>query len=319
MKNKKCLGGISRSAATLLEAYSTPLMNIGRQKMVALRAADGKVMWEAPHYTSGYQSPQDLLVAGRAVLSPFSTWLKANDPKNNHVVATDLMTGRPLYDNKPDVDDPVWFIHHRCHPSKATLNYLLMSKEGVEFVDLKTGHWTANHWVRGGCIYGVLPCNGLLYAPPHPCICYITAKLNGFWALAPADGGTVSPPLGAHTVNVGVALTVRATPAKGFVFSHWWVDGAGTIADPRARETTATLTGDATVTAYFAREKAEIPVTTGSVFAMRPSDLTGGFSGEVFLRKPMVSAICASVAAALHEKNIFDSGSSRVEAQVVRS
>jgi len=31
-----------------------------------------------------------------------------------------------------------------------------------------------------------MPANGLLYAPPHPCVCYITAKLNGLHALAPA-------------------------------------------------------------------------------------------------------------------------------------
>ncbi|MCK4294595.1 MAG: PQQ-binding-like beta-propeller repeat protein, partial [Planctomycetes bacterium] len=42
-----------------------------------------------------------------------------------------------------------------------------------------------HHWVRGGCIYGIMPCNGLIYAPPHSCACYMEAKLNGFCALAP--------------------------------------------------------------------------------------------------------------------------------------
>ena len=41
-----------------------------------LDARDGRVLWEAPHYASGYQSPEDLLVVNRTVLSPFSTWLK---------------------------------------------------------------------------------------------------------------------------------------------------------------------------------------------------------------------------------------------------
>ena len=36
------------------------------------------------------------------------------------------------------------------------------------------------------CRYGVMPANGLVYAPPHQCGCFIEAKLNGFLALAPA-------------------------------------------------------------------------------------------------------------------------------------
>jgi outer membrane protein assembly factor BamB len=32
----------------------------------------------------------------------------------------------------------------------------------------------------------MMPANGLQYAPPHPCVCYIDEKLNGFNALAPA-------------------------------------------------------------------------------------------------------------------------------------
>jgi hypothetical protein len=39
--------------------------------------------------------------------------------------------------------------------------------------------------VRGGCLYGIMPANGLVYAPPHACACYIESKLNGFYALAP--------------------------------------------------------------------------------------------------------------------------------------
>ena len=32
---------------------------------------------------------------------------------------------------------------------------------------------------------GMMPANGLQYAPPHPCVCYIDEKINGFNALAP--------------------------------------------------------------------------------------------------------------------------------------
>ncbi len=43
-----------------------------------------------------------------------------------------------------------------------------------------------HHWVRGGCLYGFMPANGLLYTTPHPCACYLGSKLSGFCALAPA-------------------------------------------------------------------------------------------------------------------------------------
>ncbi len=59
------------------------------------------------------------------------------------------------------------------------------SRTGIEFVDPDKEHWDIHHWVRGGCLYGVMPCNGLTYAPPHNCACYPEAKLFGFNALAP--------------------------------------------------------------------------------------------------------------------------------------
>ena len=58
------------------------------------------------------------------------------------------------------------------------------SRTGIEFVDPDKEHWDIHHWVRGGCLYGVMPCNGLTYAPPHNCACYPEAKLFGFNALA---------------------------------------------------------------------------------------------------------------------------------------
>ncbi len=74
--------------------------------------------------------------------------------------------------------------HHRCYRNKATPRYIITGRRGVEFIDIESAENQRHHWTRGTCRYGVLPCNGLLYVPPHPCICYITAKLNGFWALS---------------------------------------------------------------------------------------------------------------------------------------
>jgi len=153
-------------------------------KTVGLDAKTGTLLWEVPHYTSGYQSPQDLIVARNTVISPHTTWQHKKDAMLDRVVGTDVLSGEKVFDNAPDVKDPSWFIHHRCHPAKATQNYLLLSKEGVEFVDLETHRWKIHHWVRGGCLYGIMPANGLLYAPMHNCACSADTKLNGLNALA---------------------------------------------------------------------------------------------------------------------------------------
>jgi hypothetical protein len=54
-------------------------------------------------------------------------------------------------------------------------------------MDIKGDEHARNNWVRGTCQYGMLPANGLVYAPPHSCGCYMESLLKGFWALAPTQ------------------------------------------------------------------------------------------------------------------------------------
>ena len=83
--------------------------------------------------------------------------------------------------------------HARCYPSKATVRYLMTAKRGVEFYDMtgKDEHEAAP-WARGTCNYGLLPANGLLYAPPSSCACYIDAKLADLNALAPYNEAMIA-------------------------------------------------------------------------------------------------------------------------------
>jgi hypothetical protein len=74
--------------------------------------------------------------------------------------------------------------HHRCYREKATERYIIAGKRGIEMMDLVGDNHSRNNWVRGTCQYGILPANGLIYAPPHACGCYMETKLRGFWALA---------------------------------------------------------------------------------------------------------------------------------------
>ena len=74
--------------------------------------------------------------------------------------------------------------HYRCYRSKATDHFLLLTKRGVEFLDIQGDDHMRNDWLRAGCSFGFLPCNGLLYMTPHHCFCYPGVRMNGFLALA---------------------------------------------------------------------------------------------------------------------------------------
>ncbi len=159
----------------------------GEGKMRAFDTANGKQRWESDHAPSGYQSPQDLIITGGMVwVAPTTSGRDSGIYKGR-----DLMTGEVKVEFPPDIET-YWF-HHRCYIAKATDRFIIPSRTGIELVDYKAKHWDINHWVRGGCLYGVLPCNGLLYAPPHDCACYPEAKLYGLNALAPALKKPVLP------------------------------------------------------------------------------------------------------------------------------
>ncbi len=152
----------------------------GDRSMTAYEAKTGKKLWSSPHERGGYESPEDLLVIGGLVWSAPLTSTRDSGVWTGR----DLRTGETKTSFPPKVN-PYWF-HHRCHIAKATDRFLLASRTGIEFVDIENAKWDLNHWVRGGCLYGIMPCNGLVYAPPHNCACYPEAKLFGLNALAPA-------------------------------------------------------------------------------------------------------------------------------------
>lgn len=77
--------------------------------------------------------------------------------------------------------------HLRCYPAKGTAEYLITQFRGTEFVSLSDEDHVQNDWTRGACRYGVMPSNGLLYVPPHPCFCYPGAMMKGLNAYAPAS------------------------------------------------------------------------------------------------------------------------------------
>ncbi len=172
-------GGDVKETLTEHARYGYFSQTGGFDTMHVLDAATGEQRWTAEHPPSGYRSPEDLFVIDGKVWC--GNYTAPRGEKVGRLVCRDARTGEVLMDFMPDIDVP-WF-HHRCHRAKATSRFLLLSRMGVEFVDVETGNWTPHHWTRGACLYGILPCNGMLYIPPNPCTCYQECQLTGYHAL----------------------------------------------------------------------------------------------------------------------------------------
>jgi outer membrane protein assembly factor BamB len=151
-------------------------------KMIAFESATGKQLWDAPCKES-YNAAVDILVADGVVWS--GDLVKKTAP--GMTAGLDLKTGKEVRTRNPDQDSiHIGMSHHRCYRNKGTEKYLLLGRDGIEFLDLKTGEIEANPWTRGVCQYGVMPCNGLTYVPSHSCACHADILINGFNAIAPA-------------------------------------------------------------------------------------------------------------------------------------
>ena len=156
---------------------SQPWNAPARTALFGISADTGKELWARQCGVWGHYNPGDLFVIDNLawIHSAPEFSIVGLDPRSGKVKRT-ISTKEALDQGH----------HHRCYRNKATTRYFVTGRRGVEFTDVKSGTTRRNHWVRGTCRYGIMPANGLLYAPPHPCVCYITAKLTGFWALAAA-------------------------------------------------------------------------------------------------------------------------------------
>ena len=182
----------SASSAPLRMVYDGSVFCADGKTVTALSAQTGETRWTQ---AASLSSVRDLFVAGGSLwVGGFKPFPKKRGPSWGPYFATqrDLATGEMLMHVEPENPGH----HHRCYLNKATDRYILVGRRGTEFIDLKSGDVLWHSWARGVCKYGVMPCNGLLYAPPHPCGCYVAAKLTGFNALAPERSSrfTVSKP-----------------------------------------------------------------------------------------------------------------------------
>jgi len=216
-----------KSAPNLVIYKDVVLFSAGPGQVSSISIEDGKTLWSDFHGPTGHQSSYDLLVADGLVWSTAGG--RGRRPKKNAkgpkakivrhrpwtYFGRDPVTGETKRTFPPGKSD--WF-HHRCHRGRATNQYLIMSRTGLEYVDVKTGKWQPNPWVRGACLYGMMPANGLTYAPPHPCACYIESKLNGFNALVGAGAATKQPVADRPRLETGPAYkkSARASATGGW-------------------------------------------------------------------------------------------------------
>jgi len=164
-------------------------------KLTAWNAETGEKMWSAACAKAGYRAPTSLHVidglvwdvdAGGEPYRPGSDLTRIN----RYYVGYDLRTGEEKKRIPVSSDHGYAIMHHRCHIPRAAGSNIITSFPGIEFFDMKTGKVTHDSWIRGACLYGFMPANGLLYTPPHPCACYTQGKLSGFWAVAGRRAGT---------------------------------------------------------------------------------------------------------------------------------
>jgi len=173
----------SASAPGLRLAAAGRVVCTAGSNVVVLSADTGKTAWRQKSLLTDIR---DVFIAGGSLwLGGFKPIEGKRGPSWGPYFASerDMESGKLLKHIEPANPGH----HHRCWQNKATDKYILAGRRGVEFIDLESGRVLWNSWVRGVCRYGIMPCNGLLYAPPHACGCYISAKLTGFYALAPAS------------------------------------------------------------------------------------------------------------------------------------
>lgn len=206
-----------KTVAPMLAVRGDMVLCAKDDRIVALSPKDGAVLWQQEPLLC---SIRDAFAIGDSVwLGGFKPWQGQTSGKRGpswgpyFMTQRDLATGEVRRHIEPEGPGH----HHRCWKNKATERFVLGGRRGVEFIDLASGDVLWHNWIRGVCKYGVMPANGLLYVPPHACGCYITAKLAGFYALAPrgsSEGGKGQGKMGPRLEKGPAFGEVRAPSAE---------------------------------------------------------------------------------------------------------
>ncbi len=150
-------------------------------ELVALSAVTGKQLWTTAAMAAyGAQMDcfvvNDLVYVGQTARRHVADFTKAFDVHTGEI-KNELETASAFTKTH----------HHRCWRNKATCNYIIMGRTGVELISYDGKTAMQNAFTRGNCEYGIMPANGLIYVPPHSCGCYIQVKMSGFYGYSPKN------------------------------------------------------------------------------------------------------------------------------------
>ncbi|MFC1497604.1 PQQ-binding-like beta-propeller repeat protein [Verrucomicrobiota bacterium] len=176
---------------------------LGYEKLKAYSMVDGKSVWNKPFGYAGFGGSGDMFIIGNDLWLAnaqgyhYSDKQKRDRDELGKKICVDILTG----EKKKSIAEkhlPSGH-HHRCYRNKATENYLIYGRRGVDFLDVNGEGHKQNVWIRGICQYGIMPCNGMVYVPPDPCACYPNTKFNGLMAftaqISENTSGTDAPAL----------------------------------------------------------------------------------------------------------------------------
>jgi outer membrane protein assembly factor BamB len=157
--------------------YKNKILTTTHNKLFAVSVDDGTILWSCKSW-EGFFLPPDIIPIGDKVY--IGSYLG-----HQGFFPVDMETGQM----KRHINIPKGgMVHHRCYRRIGSVDYLLSSKAGVEFHDIKAGTTSINQWTRGSCLAGFIPGNSLLYMSPHPCSCFTKVKMNGTLAYATDNG-----------------------------------------------------------------------------------------------------------------------------------
>ena len=215
------------SPKTLLVFDDVVVMQ-GGPRVMAFDAKTGSLLWQKKVLPIGGGEGDDLFVVDGLVWRGMMYATEEGEPTkaksaNVVVVGWDLRTGEEkdrIHVN--NLRSPEH--HHRCYRNKATTHYLISSYEGAEYLDFQADDHGMNNFVRGACRYGMMPCNGMLYAPPDQCFCQPGAKLLGYAALKRDAVSTIKEVADAERLTKGPAFgkvqSAMASPGDWPTFRH---------------------------------------------------------------------------------------------------
>ncbi|UCF17744.1 MAG: PQQ-binding-like beta-propeller repeat protein, partial [Phycisphaerales bacterium] len=185
-------------------------------EIVAFSLKDGREQWRAPCFEN-YDTQLDIFVIDGVVWvgdlrhRRDAGFTQGRDLRTGEVTAT-IPNNQELYSLQMG--------HHRCYRNKATVRYLLLGRDGIELVDLKNATGSGNWWVRGTCQYGIMPANGLIYAPQHSCACHPAEKLIGFNTLSPRSSANERRD-DLERLKKGPAYSIASASTSGISKGDW--------------------------------------------------------------------------------------------------